>query len=499
MAIIKNVTNNFPVDYKISNYTKMLQIGPLITEKDSNLQNFLDHLYTYPPKFKVKWDSIDELNEDLFTEQNYGVLEHSFPFVDFIQDFFFRQRPKLNISDNYNKADLKSGILNKNSTSNFYQKQTRELQQALVSVPVFVILNGYNEIVLSKPQNPQTQQTISSAINKVIYETCGTFDPMVEKRQQLGFFFLNRLDAETYLNEVITSDTDGTKTTGVSIHCIGLDSAYEITREYHPGIDFRLFPDLRLVKNLLHGELGKKDLIVDDQQQQLRFRRRRTNLLPSLGALGRHLSPTNSFLQRNEYFKGVPIFIVQATAQPRSIFIEQYYNILGVMDTFVGRFTQNFDYAAGLGHNWIMQGSLANAGTSPRFKNYVFFDKADAEKFIKEQGRKIARYSGSRTSNVEHIVRKPKLFVYNLEDFLELWEENIQSKLILDTKDNQKSILDCEQTYFIPASTTKSQLQEYLATGQQNITLLKKFNQTTTVKFKKFKSFLGIFFGVGYS
>jgi len=498
MTIIKNVTNNSVVGYTSINSTTMFQIGPLITEKNSNLQIFLDHLYTYPPKFKVKWNSIDELNEDLFIEHNYGVLEHSFPFVDFIQDFFFRQNPKLNVSDNYVKADFKTGILNKKSTSNFYQKQTREIQQALSSVPVFVILNGYNQIVLSKPQNPQAQQNISSVVNKIMYEASGSFDLMVEKRQQLGLFFLNRLDAETYLNEVIKSDTDGIKTTGVSIHCIGLDSAYEITREYHPGIDFRLLPDLRLVKNLLHDELGKRDIILDDQQQQLRFRRRRVNILPSLGALGRHLSPTNSFLQRNEYFKGVPIFVVQATTKQRSIFLEQYYNILGMVDTFAGRFIQNFDYSVGLGHNWLMQGSLTNAGSSSRFKNYIFFEKADADKFIKEQGRKIARYSGSRTSNVEHLVRKPKLFVYNLEDFLELWEENIQSKLVLDTKGKTNNILNCDQTYFIPSSKTKLQLQEFLATGNQNITPVKKFQQTTTVKFRKFKSFLGIFFGVGY-
>ena len=60
-------------------------------------------------------------------------------------------------------------------------------------------------------------------------------------------------------------------------------------------------------------------------------------------------------------------------------------------------------------------------------------------------------------------------------------------------------MLVCKQTYFIPASTTQSQLQEFLATGQQNITPIKKIKQTTTVKFRKFKSFLGIFFGVGYA
>ena len=42
--IIKNVTNNFPIGYTSINSKTMFQIGPLISEKNSNLQNFLDHL-----------------------------------------------------------------------------------------------------------------------------------------------------------------------------------------------------------------------------------------------------------------------------------------------------------------------------------------------------------------------------------------------------------------------------------------------------------------------
>ena len=48
-----------------------------------------------------------------------------------------------------------------------------------------------------------------------------------------------------------------TKTVGLSIHCISLDSAYKITREYHPGIDFRFVPDLREVKGLLNNKINK--------------------------------------------------------------------------------------------------------------------------------------------------------------------------------------------------------------------------------------------------
>ena len=65
-----------------------------------------------------------------------------------------------------------------------------------------------------------------------------------------------------------------------------------------------------------------------------------------------------------------------------------------------------------------MQGALKDAGNSDKFENYIFFDKNEALKFRKKNGRKVARYVGSRTSNLGSIIRKPKIFVYNLEDFL---------------------------------------------------------------------------------
>ena len=54
--------------------------------KHSKANDFFEYLYSYPPKFTLKWDSVDELTQDLLLENNYGVLEHSFPFIDFVED-----------------------------------------------------------------------------------------------------------------------------------------------------------------------------------------------------------------------------------------------------------------------------------------------------------------------------------------------------------------------------------------------------------------------------
>ena len=43
-------------------------------KKESRTIEFFKDLYTYPPKFKIIWDNLDELNTDTFLEKNFGVL-----------------------------------------------------------------------------------------------------------------------------------------------------------------------------------------------------------------------------------------------------------------------------------------------------------------------------------------------------------------------------------------------------------------------------------------
>ena len=470
-----------------SSSAEMFQVGAGKGETGGKITTFLDYLYSYPPKFKVRWNSLDELSEDLFLKTNYGVLQHSFPFLDFVEDFIFQQIPTYNLDNYYSKDDLISGYKNRISASNFYLKKAQAIQTSLSTVPVFVILNGYNEIVLSGTERSFAASNFASYINQTLYNTCGAFDPFVENSSKLGLFFLNRLDAETYRQEIMKTDVNGTKKVGLSIHCIGMDSAYRITREHHPRVDFRFVPNLKEVQTLL-TQLGEDDYLVDDNQHQLRFRRRSVNLFPNLGYLGLRLSPANSFLQRNEYFKGVPVYIVQTSQKPRNILFEGGFRLLARMDSIYAKFMQNLDNAVGLGHNWIMQGSLKYDGTDKEnVTSYVFFKKEDADNFIKKHGRKISRYKGSRSSNIEFAVKLPKLCISNLEDFLEWWEENLQNP--------SKKFLN-KEIYFIPASTTVEELE----TLKQdcNPTLLNRVSQNLTLKYKSFKSFLSLFFGVGY-
>ena len=466
------------------------QTGTL--QEGSKTTNFLDQLYSYPPKLKLTWSALDELNEDLFLEHNYGVLEHSFPFMDFIQDWFFAERPIESLPSDYSYQDFVEGFRDKRYTSNFYNKKTQEIQTSIAPVPIFVVLNGYNEIVLNKSENFIKDKSPGSYLTQHAYDFCGAFDTYVEKRPQLGFFFFAREDAEIYLEEIAKTDISGTNLLGLSIHCIGLDSAYKVTRQHHPGIDFRFVPNLKEVKTLLTKNLVDPDLIVEEGQQQLRFRPRKVNLFPYLGKVGSIISPQVSFLERKEYFKGVPIYLVQTTKTPRNPVLNQYFNVLGAFDGAYGKFIQYFDNLIGFGNNWIMQGSLTETGNSDKFINYVFFDKDQAKNFVKSSGRSVARFSGSRTSNVEKIVRKPKIYVYNFEDFIERWEEKL-------TGQQQKfnTAVNCNETYFIPPQNIVEEVQELKEISQTN-RLSKRLKQTVDIKYRKLKCFLDIFFGVSY-
>lgn len=486
-------------EYKIDNYLNKAELQfqqdtQIQIKSNSKISDYFDYIYSYPPKIQIKWDGLDELNGDLFLEANYSVEEHSFPFLDFIEDWFFPERAEEAMSEKYSLSHYFDGFLDNVNSSNFFLKKTKQIQTSLTNIPIFVVLNGQGEIILSRPGNVLKQNSLRNFLNEKVYDSCGAFDSTVEKKGALGLFFMTRLDAENYLKEVARSDFEGTETLGLSIHCVNLSTAYKITREDHPGIDFRFVPNLQEIKNLLISKIGKSDMIVDDEQQQLRFRRRTMNLFPYLNRLGQCLSPTSSFLHQDEYFKGVPIYVVQLKNKQRDFFSERYFNFIGSLDTVYNGCLQFFDSKFGFGHNWIMQGSLQTSGSLEDFENYIFFEKEQALNFVKKYGRYVSRYSGGRSSNLEFAVHKPKVFVYNLEDFIEDWEDQILNKTVEET--GSESILFLtKEVNFISPSLNFSGIEDLDAEKEAfQQSFLKKLTQVLNLKARVLKRATGIFF-----
>ena len=493
MAVIINSHLNESIS-KVTTYQGNFQA--LTNKKKSKIADYLDAVYSYPPKVKLKWDALDQFTGDLLIEDNYGVLEHSFPFLDFVEDWFSNSKSQDLLTENYTSKDYLTGYLNKINSANFYNTKTKTLQNALEGIPVFVVLNGNGEIVLNKSSNTLAPKNINSIINEKIYDFCGAFDQAVEKNQQLGFFFLSRLDAEMYLKAIAQSDIDGTQTLGLAINCIGLDSAYKVTREHHPGIDFRFVPDLEEVQNLLSKSIKHSDVIFEDEQQQLRFSPRTANLFPFIDKVGLKVSQfigVRSFVQRSEYFKGVPIYIVQVPESSRNLFVENYFTTIGAIDSIWSKVVQQpINNLVGMGNNRLLQGSLKEVKNTKNFVNYIFFEKGQASDFIKQHGRKITRYSGANIPQLDPLVKKPKIFVYNLEDFIESWEDAIQTNLT--GIGEQEPVYEASKNYFISAPQITKEITNLKLSSQENP--VKNIFKALGVKIRVLKRNVGLFITV---
>jgi hypothetical protein len=455
--------------------------------KKSKVIEFFDDIYTYPPRFNVKWDSIDELHNDLFMSYNYRTLEHSLPFMDLLTTF--SQKNEIEGSNHSTNAYIE-GYVNKIVSTKFYGKQTKQLQESLRAVPIYVILNGQGNIVLANSTDQLATNT--KDLKSLLYNFCGNFDTLSEKNSQLGLFFLSKDDAELYLQEIAQSDIEGTKMFGLSIHCFGLDFAYRVMRDYHPEIDFRIIPELAEVQKLLTKGTGKSDVMFEDGQQQLRSRLRPVNLVPILGKLGKWSSPFYSFFEKSEYFKGTPIYIVRVNDTPKNFFIQRYYNFTNLVEAFYSRITQSGDVLLGFGNNWLVQGSLKNQKQSNTTETYVFFEQDTALDFCKKSKQKLEQYDGSRSSSFAPLIRKPKILIYNLEDFLERWEETLlknQTNLVTNgSNQDLQLVFDSKNLHFVTTKGSIANLTEYYQ--QPKKSGFQNFKQFLTFKTRCLSGFL---------
>ena len=413
----------------------------LSKSKKSTVIEFFDDLYISPPRFRIKWNSVDELHEDLFMSHNYRNLEHDLPFLDILSDYYSNNEENQSRNSVSSSRSYVKGYFNKIISTRFYGKQTTKIQNSLKNVPIYVILNGQGNIILTNSTDQSNASTKN--INTVLYKFCGSFDPITEDTSQLGLFFMSRKDAEIYLQEIARSDPKGTKMFGLSVHCFGLDFAYRMLREYNPDSDFRIIPDFTEMQKLLTKNVGKSDLIFEEGQQQLRLRNGTVKFSPerfskTIGKWAFHFPHCYSNLVKTEYFKGVPIYIVRVNDLQRNFVLERYQSVINFLCSGPGKAAQYLDFLLGFGNGHIRQGSLNEKKYSDKSTTYIFFEQEVASQFCRDFKRKIEPYKDNHSSIFTNLISKPKIFVYNLEDFLESWEDHLIMKT-KGTKENKRS------------------------------------------------------------
>ena len=376
-------------------------------DKEPYAVSFFEDLYTYPPKIKIQWKQLDlvEKSDKLLPNK---IINHP-PHKSFsgVRDY-----------------------MDKVISSDVYSKKIKLLKQTLKDVPVYVIVNGRTEIVvastrskkfntidpnvldpgplLEKPELITEGNEIRKVIRRQVYkrsvvESVGK--ALSTKSKKFGFIFFDPIEAQYYLDAMVARSEKkfhhrrdhSIDKVGLSIHCIGLDTAYSLLSRSSSNVDFRFVPSLPEVKAVLeHSNQGdtNSELAINERQLEQTLSRKALSIISD---------------QYNSAFKGVPIYIVV---------VKDKFEVLQDSEKFKSSSTKTNSSA-----------------------NYIFFDREQALEFCE-------KYSSRMVSPI---------YTDNLEDFLELWGES----LVLNTDVTQSFININQPTYFIPSKRSIKTLEQY--------------------------------------
>ena len=391
--------------------------------KEPNVVSFFEDLYTYPPKIKIQWKQLDlvEKSDKLLPNK---IINHP-PHKSFsgVRDY-----------------------MDKVISSDVYSKKIKLLKQTLKDVPVYVIVNGRTEIVvastrskklnlhdanvlsagplinLEKPDlTPKDTVTRRQVYKRTLVESVEK--ALSTKSKKFGFIFFDPIEAQYYLDAMVARSEKkfhhrrdhSIDKVGLSIHCIGLDTAYSLLSRSSSNVDFRFVPSLPEVKAVLeHSSQGdtNSELAINERQLEQTLSRKALSIISD---------------QYNSAFKGVPIYIVAVKDKSRNLFST-------LNDK---RDKEKLKFEA-LQDSEKFKSSSTKTNSSA---NYIFFDREQALEFCE-------KYSSRMVSPI---------YTDNLEDFLELWGES----LVLNTDVTQSFININQPTYFIPSKRSIKTLEQY--------------------------------------
>ena len=424
-----NLNHHFPTNQLLD----VSKVIPGSGAKKSDVVYFLEDLYTYPPKIKVQWNRLDLIGGSDKLLSNKIIHNPS-------------RKSFLGVRDYVDKV----------ISFDFYNKKIKLLKQALENVPVYVIVNGRNELVLASAKSGKfhyhdglisdfnlekgdvreidvAQKSFSKrrGYKRTAEESLST------KSKRFGFMFLDPTEAKLYLDTMIERSErgghnkrdNGVDKVGLSIHCIGMDTAHSLLTRAS-NVDFRFVPSLIEVKALLKfgGRGGtNNELSANEQRLEQTLSRKALSTLRD---------------QDDSSFKGVPIYIVPVKDKTRNLVSTAGFNISRLIDGLHDALISGSD-------STIRTSSLEAFNDTEKLKssqtnssaNYIFFDREQALEFCEKYHYRI-------TST---------MYTDNLEDFLESWEE----ALLLNTNSATSFIKIGQPTYFIPSKQSTKTLDQY--------------------------------------
>jgi hypothetical protein len=146
----------------------------------------------------------------------------------------------------------------------FPTAQQKIILNRLEKVPVYVVVNNSQEIVMAAPRKNQYDNFFDWLYTKY-YNLCVWTED--DGPISIALFFLNKEDATLYLQEIGKNDQKATEKTSLHVQLTSLDTFYKLNRTSSPGNQAKLVADLEEIYNVVSDYIPKQLHSINPKQK----------------------------------------------------------------------------------------------------------------------------------------------------------------------------------------------------------------------------------------
>lgn len=139
-------------------------------------------------------------------------------------------------------------IFSNKRSPNFPNKPQKLIIQKLKAIPIYTVVNNFDEVIVSSPREENQQNTLNHLRNFYNDLFFWTHD---EGAISILLFFMNEQDAGSYLHEICKKDPKEAEKLGLTVKQISLDTFYKFNRTSPQKIQARLIGDLNEIDSVI--------------------------------------------------------------------------------------------------------------------------------------------------------------------------------------------------------------------------------------------------------
>ena len=147
--------------------------------------------------------------------------------------------------NNFPKPQNITKVFKNKRFEEFPTKQQEALMRQMQNIPLYTVVNGYNEIVSSSTR----KEPVKRAMHK-IYKSYFNLSQWESDQGpvSINLFFVSKTDAEDYLKNICLEKPNQVKGLGLGVYSVGLDYVYQLNKMSKPRTQYHIVPNLLELK-----------------------------------------------------------------------------------------------------------------------------------------------------------------------------------------------------------------------------------------------------------